>query len=853
MSALLDKIKNYFERDNELHVLFIFQEKFIADELDTVEWPEDYRWVKFKGDWFTTKYRLDHDWADEKVVIYFDQPSPLKDKSQQEDFPLMDVLVANMEFHTQDAAAFIQQYGIPDSMTGFVSKNIQQLQSSKMMRLLEPFYRDGSITEDVGVRAFISSYLGLQRVLDWDNILLEVIALGRNAIKQKRYDFFNKLRKNKSTEEKLQQKFINIFGVGFDDNTEEKVGKIVEVLKYNAITQNLAPSEADDYTAIRVKDSYALQQINRLIELSRSQDTMAKAFDEVMTELGGGIKDENIIKWYGTDAKYNFVPDALCIPIVKTLMTERIDVEPTAAIHRLEDLYVRHNADDLLAQTIIYGTDAAHYYEKALSIDSITLNTPDDYVATYQQSWYQVDQLYRLSTESYYKLDPNTPLFEVMQDTKKKIDQHYAKLVNRMNLEWTKCIEESGGIRNLHLLRQQDFYETKVATVQKKIVVIISDAMRYEVAQELIGKLAQRKHIAHLDAALAMLPTETKFCKPALFPHDELELYSSDDGQAMGVDQRSLDTTESRKAQLINKGNESSTCVSFDLVSKYDQDTNREIFKNKVVYVMHETIDKKSHDKPAKDVVDSCRQAINELDTLIHKIHETYNVTEVIVTSDHGFLFNDIEFKEKDKQKVDEDALEKKSRYYMTHSDTPVKGIEKYKLEDVSGIANSNGIYVAVPKGTNRLAAPSGGYMFAHGGASMEEMIIPVLVSEQERNDGKKKKVDVVLLDQKLHVTASRLRFKLVQAQAVSMEYTGREIACALYDGDEPVTPIKTYMLDKTDTSLDKRTVQVDLTLNKNVNSKVLTLRVFDTKDQLNSLIKENVTNNTLIGNDFDF
>ena len=62
-------------------------------------------------------------------------------------------------------------------------------------------------------------------------------------------------------------------------------------------------------------------------------------------------------------------------------------------------------------------------------------------------------------------------------------------------------------------------------------------------------------------------------------------------------------------------------------------------------------------------------------------------------------------------------------------------------------------------------------------------------------------------------------------------------------------------VLDKTDPSLDNRKIQVDLTLNKNVDAKVLQLKIFDGSDDqfLNPLIKENVTNNTLIENDFDF
>ena len=80
-----------------------------------------------------------------------------------------------------------------------------------------------------------------------------------------------------------------------------------------------------------------------------------------------------------------------------------------------------------------------------------------------------------------------------------------------------------------------------------------------------------------------------------------------------------------------------------------------------------------------------------------------------------------------------------------------------------------------------------------------------------------------------------------------------RLIRVALYHNDLPVTPIKDILLDKTDLSLDNRKIQVDLTLNKNVDDKVLQLKVFDATDDLNPIIKENVTNNTLIENDFDF
>ena len=849
-----DKIYQYFERDPELRVLFIFNNEFLAAELENVEWRTGYRYVDCKGDWFTLKYRLDNEWQYDKVILMLHQPSPLQVKSLQKTFPLMDLLVANMEYHSQDYAAFIQQYGLPDNdkkLVRFVERNIMQLQSDKMQKLFAPYYQDKSITTDKFVRGFISSFMGQQRVLDWDAIIVRLLLLGRDSEKQKQTDFYVKLRGSKEVSEALKQKLTDIFGVAYDENSESKVGNIVKVLKYNAIVQNLAPVSADNYKQSRINDSIALQQLNRILELALSQEKSAKALMELFDEQGADIHDEELIRWYGTEANFYFVPERLCLPIIKTLLEDKIETEPEIVVNRVEDLLIKHNDHGVMAQVMDYSLLVARLYQKALSLGSLTLNTPDEYVMRYQEDYYVIDQLYRQAEELFFKIDPSCDLFSTIQQTKGKLDQNYSKLCNRMNLEWTRCIKDAGGMKEVHLLRQSDFYEERIKPIQKKVVVIVSDALRYEVAQELIGELAKSRHIANLKPALAMLPSETKYCKPSLLPHHELKLYGQGDKQDMAVDNHILDTTEKRSEHL-QRFRDGAICVPFETVAEYNQDKNREIFKHSLVYIFHDIIDKTGHDGNAKQVVQSCHEAITELATMIPKIHASYNVTEVYVTSDHGFLFNDIVFAEKDKHKISEETMERSSRYYLTTSDKEVNGIVKFPLDEVSAMVNGADVFVAVPQGTNRLAAPSGGYMFTHGGASMQELIIPVITSRQERTDSKQP-VNVMVLDRKLSMQASRLRFKLLQTEAVSMDMKERLIKVALYYNDEAVTPVKDILLDKTDPSLDNRKIQVDLTLNKNVDAKVLQLKIFDATDELNPLIKENVTNNTLIENDFDF
>lgn len=857
MNVLQKKIYDYFDRDAELKVLFIFKDSIndiLIEELESAEWKMGYRYVDFKGDWFTTKYLLDNDWQDDKVVIYCHQFSPLQQKSLQSSFPLMDVLAANMEYHSQDYAAFMQQYELPTNdgqLVRFVERNVISLQSDKMLRFFMPYYQDGSITHDIMVRGCISSFMGAHNVLDWDSIILKVLLYGRECESGKQLDFYVRLRGCKDAQEALGRHLTDIFGVSFNDNSKEKVAQIVKVFKYNAIVQNLAPIAADNYKQTRITDSVALQHMNRILELALSKEKTTEALTELFDELGSQVRDADIIRWYGTEANYYYLPEALCVPIIKTLLEEKIETEPAEVINRIEELMLKHSDNSMMTAVMNYAVIVARLYEKALTLGSLTLNTADEYVMKYESDYSSIDQYYRLANETYFGIDPTCELFEAVQKVKHGLDQNYSKLCNRINLEWTRCLKETGGMDEVHLLRQYNFYDERIKPIQKKVAVIVSDALRYEVAQELIGELAKFKHIASLKPVIAMLPSETKYCIPSLLPHRELKLYGKGEEQDMAVDNHILNTTQKRSEHLRGY-QDGAVCVPFESVAKYNQENNREIFKHPLVYIFHDVIDKTGHDGNAKQIVNSCREAINDLKNMIPKIHASYNVTEVYITSDHGFLFNDIMFADKDKHKIEEDCLERSTRYYLTKSKDEVRDVVKFPLSEVSGMVNVEDVMVAVPKGTNRFAAPSGGYMYTHGGAALQELIIPVITSRLERDDNKQP-VGVMILDRRLSMQASRLRFKMLQTEAVSMDMKERQIRVALYHNDVPVTPVKDILLDKTDPSLDNRKIQVDLTLNKNVDAKVLQLKVFDATDELNPIIKENVTNNTLIENDFDF
>lgn len=842
------RIYNYFERNPQLHVLFIFDRmNIIQNDLDFAVWDEAvYEYKVFDGAWFNTKYAIENTWKDKRVVLLFPETTYPQSEEQMLKFPLLDMLKANMEYKEEDYASFMQQYSLPQKFAAFIKKNITEIMSSKISAILNGHLSAETFSEDVVCRAFVSSYLGDKKLLEWNAIILKMLILGLASEEKKRNDFYLKLERNLDAKKAVDRKLTGLFGCTYNPNSEIKVKGIAESLKYNSITQLIDVSAADNYKQLKITNAVQLEQINKLYEVGLHDRLLSDKFAQVLNTLAADIKEEEIIQCYGVDADYFYMTEKLCWPILKEIVRERLVLDPTSANERMRELSMKFAVSSVMQHVVEYIEQVALYYEKVKGIGTLKLNTPEEYVQRYVSDFYLVDMIYRRSLEAYHTLiGKDIPIENDLRAVKMNLDKEYARISNVINLEWLTCVNEKEELFDtVSLDKQEEFYKKELELATKK-VIIVSDALRYEVAQELMQELAKEKHMATISAMKAMLPTETKYCKPALLPHHALQLQ----GTEMLVDGQVLNTVEKRTAHIAHY-REGAVCIKYDEVMKMSMQAARELCKRPLVYIFHDTIDEASHSQSPFEVIRSCRTAIEQLSVLIKKLHSTWNVTNVILTADHGFIYNDMDFEEKDKHSATEECIEKKTRYYLTYSNAPIEGISKYPLGSVSAIKADGGVYVAVPTGTNRMAA-QGGYNFAHGGATLQEMIIPVIHSVLKRKE-KTEKVGVSLMSHNLSMVSSQLKFQLIQTEAVSMTVMERKVVCCIYHGDDPVTMEKELTLNSTDSeNLNNRVYELSLNLNKSVSSSMLQLRVYDVEDMLNPIIKENVKNNTIIEQDF--
>lgn len=851
--ALQDKIYAYFDRDPRLHVLFVFDndvtQAFTA-ELEAIEWREGYRLVVFDGlSWLGTKYAIEHDWKEDNIILVFNRLSP-SDPAGAETFPLAGLLAANAEYRSEDYEQFMQHYGIPDTFATLVKNHIDEFDREKFAKILRPYFSASEFTEDRVMRGLVTGYMGETKMLSWKEIILKLIIWDGfpDDYAKKAETFYISLGRNRD----VQSYFIKVISDYFDltiqlVKSSNRWKEFAEAMKYNSIVQLLTANASDSYIRLKVTDSLRIERLNKLMETARFLPRQQRElFNKAFEKLSADIREDRILATYGIGADYHIVSPAMADAIITAIANDYLSTDVEKAVSLITSLRSKVEEASPVHKAFEFALTIASFYEKLNRIGSVTLNKPDEYIDRYIGDYYLFDLYYRQSIQKYHAIDDSLGCFQALEASKHNLDREYARIANKINTEWVRCLKERGnGFAEItHALPQQDFFKS-VYNPNVKQAIIICDAFRYEIAKELVERLAKdgKRYIAELSPGLAMLPTETKYCKSALLPHDSLEFMDL----TLSVDHKILNDTPSREAHLTDKISEARV-IDFDTVLNGSKESLRPIFTGlRLAVLFYDAVDHEGHGSNPRRVVNTCSETVDDLAKVIAKIHDLGNVSHIYLTSDHGFLYNDMIFEEKDKLEIDDEALEKKSRYYITQSGADVPGIVKFPFDNVSDM--SANAFVAVPEGTNRIKVRGGDYNFAHGGASLQEVVIPVLHTYSPKVN-RKVPTGVTLLGKNHSIVSSRLKVQLFQDDAVSESIKERTVRCGIYNGETVVSTEKTIILSSTnDDNAAARIYDVDLTL-LNTGSSLLQLRVYDASDNLNPLIKATVTDNTLIERD---
>lgn len=450
----------------------------------------------------------------------------------------------------------------------------------------------------------------------------------------------------------------------------------------------------------------------------------------------------------------------------------------------------------------------------------------------YQEELFKFDQFYRRFCES-----EDRTRFEgwsILTKLAEEIERSYGNwFLENLGTSWTKAVDHEQLFNNWRVedtVNQYKFFRTFVKPLadessERKVYVLVSDAFRYECAEELARVLntEARKNKnalleANLSAMLGVVPSYTALGMASLLPHEEFDYKATNpNADVLYADSTSTAGIPNRAAVLNrHKG----TAIKFDDFINLGKEPGRDFVRDhQIIYIYHNVVDAKGDTQSTEgETFIAVRQAISELRAATSFIFNSLNGSQILITADHGFLFQENAPEILDRSALDVKSgtvLKRKKRYVVNPELASQENAWHGKIKNTARILGE--MEFLIPKGANRFHF-AGGARFVHGGAMPQEICVPVITVKKLRGRSAESvavtKVGVALLGNLTRIVNNVQRFEFIQTEAVSERTLPRTLQISLRDDKgEIISNEQTVTFDGASNSMDERRKNIQLTL----------------------------------------
>ncbi|MBT2926805.1 BREX-1 system phosphatase PglZ type A [Vibrio anguillarum] len=542
-----------------------------------------------------------------------------------------------------------------------------------------------------------------------------------------------------------------------------------------------------------------------LIKNMRENRSMSAAYNKLAKEVEQEFELKQVLSMVKSPRHLQRVEtfeyaEQQFIVLLAQQLNELEQVEVDALIsHRLSTHWTYHQPN---YSSILKAIRAAkHFYSlKHKYIDGFEYASAKDMYRAYENELYKFDSAYREFCEHSLKVAHNGSDILKMTGLVGDIETLYVDwYLHDLAIAWDKLVDDEKlldkwkipGVPN-----QYDFYRHQVeglfnTSQVKKVFVIISDALRYDVAHAISDEINnEERFAAELKSQLGVVPSYTQLGMASLLPYNKLTAHigSKVEYKADGI---SVHGTENRQ-KILAKRNGLAFKAS-EVLSWTNEEGRKKVHDARIVYIYHDRIDAIG-DKAVTEnqTFEACAETISEIKLLVERIINRLNGSRVLVTADHGFIFKSSDVVESDKTALTvkpKGAVEAKKRYIIGESLPSEDFYRQAKMAATAnltidarqqGAENCSDAEFIVPRGSNRFNFV-GGAKFIHGGIMPQEICVPViqvkqLKTEKQQTKHAKERVPVVPLSNPIRLVSLADKIELFQAGAVGNKYMAREL-----------------------------------------------------------------------------
>ena len=730
LELLKDTLKGAFSRDTERKrtrkIIFWYDSKQeYQDFINELE-LEDTEIIKYDNNSFWIRYHIEKEELNKNIIIYL----PFERKKGI-DNDLLDLETSNSDllFNPDSTTMRLKNLGLTEDCRNVIKKYAKFFGNKKRETEFKNFDIDEKNTDNIDL--IITAILLNIKSINEDEILKEIVKYYFED--EKKYEELFKF----GNEEFILGLFNDTFGVSV--NSYEELQEVYKSLVFTYFATSLKDikkvSRYSKYLLTK-KTTNVYVFINSLMRDKTTKEYFEKIAQDIEEEFG----IEELIKSMDIE-EYN-LSDAFKIIdkyVIKYLVDKLFNGIGEYDIYKnyIDDRENKYWFDKLENEYNLLKVSIA-FFEKIKELENaIKIVDIDKFAKDYADNFSEVDTLYR---KMYFYYD-NIEDKDVFINLKNKIENIYINdFMTELSIKWSDMIENLTKYDSNRITLQKDFYKNYIKPFNDKkdrIVVIVSDAFRYECAKELNNRLkvfASKSDIGYMQG---LVPSYTKLGMAALLPNKELSrVQDSDDILVDGLSSSSIKDRE----LLLQNENPDSIAVKYDDLYDMTKLEWKKLFSGKkVVYIYHDTVDN-AGEHNENTIFSACDKAINELEKLVRDLHTTFSGINAFITADHGFFYKRGKVESYEKTNKISNATKQKTRYSYSDSVSEEEGILSINLDYIFGQDSG---YVNIPKGNIIYARQGTGINYVHGGILPQEIIIPVIDFKSTRTSDTSKKVGI--------------------------------------------------------------------------------------------------------------
>lgn len=721
---------------------------------------------------FYIKYLISKEKPINQFLLYF----PYKKPDNAENW-LLDIELANYEFQTKQEAMFAQELELDYNSTDLIGEHIEFFKSKERRALLKDLL--GKEDDYQAIR-----YKMLSVLFNTENIsLIAFLQAHASAFSDGNERYDRELERFNLKEyywKEIARKY------GYYNDTPSVYDFLIELFNTNfSLGKKSSIAKESKILISTWKDTISYQSTYRKLSQKIAEDLKIES-------TIGEVSIDDIMQ----DDLFELIDKKIISELAKLICDETISIDRlNQMVKQRENKYWYQDYRDFY-DCLSNGMQMINLIRKFenTKIESFTAG-----INNYVKQFYLIDYYYRQYILHYRKAKQN----KVLQPLTEKIEKVYGNdwLVNFGN-EWQRIIDAMNKWDYSVTISQHRFFTDHVKPIISKgqrLFVIISDAFRYEIGWEYLQKIQSEKRFeGDLEYMVTTLPSYTQLGMAAMLPHKNLTIQPKSDN--VMVDGNSTQGLQARKKILEQNSGVRATAINAEDFMKMNSSTDGRDFVKQfdLIYIYHNRIDKTGDDKTTEEkIFDAVELEIDFLMDVIKKV-AAMNGNNMFITSDHGFIYQNNELDDSDFSigSYSGDIWKESRRYVIgknLNSGASTKHFTSEQL-NLSGDAE-----VLIPKSINRIRIKGSGSRYVHGGASLQEIIVPLLKVTKTRQDTTKK-VGVDIIKSTDKITTNILAVSFLQTELVSEKILLRQIRSTIIAEDgEVLSDIFTYKFDMTE------------------------------------------------------